>query len=273
MSQDYEAVYLPTDRPGTYESTPLANAGWYDEGQHGGAFSALIVGHVEAEVPTLGVMQVSRMTVEIFRVVPLVPLRIETEVIREGKRIQHVRAAVYDTDDTLLSVANVQRLRIADLPLPESASPPGLAIALPDTIDARVGEAWGVGRAGKMMFHRHAIEVREVEGGFAEEGPGTVWMRLTKPLIAGRENTPLQRAVATADFCNGVSRALDYNAWVFMNPDLTVHISRYPEGEWIALAAESTYGHQGRGLATGTLWDVSGWLGRSTQSLYLDRVT
>jgi acyl-CoA thioesterase len=54
---------------------------------------------------------------------------------------------------------------------------------------------------------------------------------------------------------------------------LTVHISRYPEGEWIALSAVSTYGHEGRGLATGTLWDTSGWLGRSTQSLYLDRLT
>lgn len=272
MSQDYAGVYLPGDSPGTYQSTQLANAGWYDEGQHGGAFSALVVGHVESEVPTLGEMQVSRVTVEIFRVIPLIPLRIETEVIREGKRIQHVRASVFDVEGTLLSVANVQRLRIADLALPEDATPPDLGIAGPDEIDTRVSETWGVGRQGKTMFHRNALEVREVDGGFDEVGPGTVWMRLTKPLIAGRENTPLQRVVATADFCNGVSRALDYDKWVFMNPDLTVHVSRYPEGEWLALAAESTYGHQGRGLATGTLWDQAGWLGRSTQSLYLDRV-
>lgn len=271
MSQDFEAVYLPGDRPGTYMSTPLANAGWYDEGQHGGAFSALVVGHVEQTVPTLTEMQVSRVTVEIFRVVPLATLRIETEIVREGKRIQHIRALVFD-DDTLLSVANVQRLRVADLPLPERAAPPDLDIVPPDEVETRLSDDWGVGRVGKVMFHRHAMEVREVVGGFDEEGPGTVWMRLTKPLVAGQENTPLQRMVATADFCNGVSRALDYGSWVFMNPDLTVHISRYPKGEWVALAAESTYGHQGRGLATGTLWDLDGWLGRSTQSLYLDRL-
>jgi len=58
-----------------------------------------------------------------------------------------------------------------------------------------------------------------------------------------------------------------------MNPDLTVHIARYPRGEWIALSAESTYGNGGRGVATGTLWDTSGWIGRSTQSLYLDHTT
>jgi hypothetical protein len=273
MNQDYEAVYLPGDRPGMYESTPLANAGWYEEGQHGGAFSALVAGHVETEVPSLTEMQVSRITVEIFRVVPLIPLRIETEVIREGKRIQHVQASIFDGTGTLLAIGNVQRLRVADLPLPERAAPPVLAIPLPDEVDGKAGEAWGVGQRGRLMFHRLAMEVREVEGGFEEEGPGTVWMRLTKPVIAGRETTPLQRVVATADFCNGVSRALDYKTWVFMNSDLTVHVSRYPEGEWVALAAESSYGQLGRGLATGTVWDTSGWLGRSTQSLYLDRVS
>lgn len=273
MSQEHEAVYLPGRRSNVYRSTPLANAGWYEEGQHGGAFAALAVGHVESTVPTLTEMQVSRVTVEIFRVIPLVELRLETEVIREGKRIQSVQAHVYDPNDLLLSVVTMQRLRVADLPMPEQASPPAIDLAQPDRIDTEVGEAWGVGRSGKTMFHRHAMEVREVYGGFAELGPGAVWMRLTKPIIGGRETTPLQRLVATADFCNGISRNLDFNEWVFMNPDLTIHIARYPEGEWVGLAAESSYGDLGRGVATGTLWDTSGWLGRSTQSLYLDRVT
>jgi hypothetical protein len=272
MSEDYPGVYLPDDSTGVYRSTPLANAGWYEEGQHGGALAALVAGHVEDHVPTLADMQVSRLTMELFRVVPIVPLRIETELVREGKRIQHIRASVFD-GDTLLSVVNVQRLRIIDLPVPEDARPPPLPIPKPEEITTRVGEAWGVGVRNKTMFHRHAMEIREVEGGFGESGPGTVWMRLISPIIAGRENSPLQRAVATADFGNGISRALDMATWVFMNPDLTVHISRYPEGDWIALSAVSTYGHQGRGLATGSLWDTSGWLGRSTQSLYLDRTS
>ncbi|HJS71291.1 MAG TPA: thioesterase family protein [Acidimicrobiia bacterium] len=272
MSEDFPGVYLPGSTRGTYVSTPLANAGWYDEGQHGGALAALIAGHVEATVPTLADMQVSRITVEIFRVVTLVPLRIATEVIRQGKRIQHVEAKVYDESDTLLSVANLQRLRVADLPLEDTAATPEMRLPMPDRVEARVSDAWGVGARKKVMFHRHAIEVREVEGGFDEEGPGTVWMRLTRPIVAGTEITPLQRIVATADFGNGISRALDFKKWVFMNPDLTVHVTRYPQGEWVALAAESAYGHQGRGVATGTLWDTSGWLGRTTQSLYLDHL-
>lgn len=272
MSQEYAGVYLHGQQPNIYQSTPLANAGWYVEGQHGGAFAALVVGHVERTVPTLSDMQVSRLTVEIFRVIPLVDLRVETEVTRQGKRIQSIEARVYDPADVLLSVVTVQRLRLADLPIPEDAAPPPLELDLPDEIDGRVGDAWGVGQSDKTMFHRTAMEVREIFGGFTEKGPGAVWMRLRVPMVAGEVTTPLQRVVATADFCNGVSRALDYDRWVFMNPDLTVHVARYPQGEWIALSAESGYGDLGRGVATGTLWDTSGWLGRSTQSLYLDEI-
>lgn len=272
MSHEYAGVYLPGSAPNVYVSTPLANAGWYDEGQHGGALASLIAGHVEKSVPTLGEMEVSRLTVEIFRVIPLVDLRLESEVIRQGKRIQSVEVRVFDPDDVLLSVATLQRLRVADLPLPEGAGPPAPTLAGPNEIDGTVGEAWGVGVADRIMFHRHAIEVREVFGGFAEIGPGAVWMRLRRPIVAGEEITPLQRVVATADFSNGVSRGLDYREWVFMNPDLTVHIARYPVGDWVALSAESGYESLGRGVATGTLWDTSGWLGRSTQSLYLDQL-
>ena len=97
MNHDHEGVYLPGDTASVYESTPLANAGWYDEGQHGGALAALVVGHIEDSVPTLTSMQVSRLTVEIFRVIPLVQLRMETEIVREGKKIQTVQARVFES--------------------------------------------------------------------------------------------------------------------------------------------------------------------------------
>ena len=162
MSQDHPGVYLAGDTPDVYVSTPLANAGWYDEGQHGGAFAALVVGHVERNVPTLAPMEVSRLTVELFRVVPLVPLRIETEVVREGKRIQNVVARVFGPDEAILSVATVQRLRVADLPMTGEAAPPALELPEPDEVDGVVAAGWGVGAEGKVMFHRHAMEVREI---------------------------------------------------------------------------------------------------------------
>ncbi len=121
------------------------------------------------------------------------------------------------------------------------------------------------------MFHRDAVEVREIHGGFDKVGPGAVWIRLVAPIVAELANTPAQIAVAAGDFCNGVSRSLG-DDWVFMNSDLTTHISRYPTTEWVALDAKSHYSSLGRGVAAGSLWDEKAWLGRSAQTLFLDRV-
>jgi hypothetical protein len=121
------------------------------------------------------------------------------------------------------------------------------------------------------MFHRHAIDIREADGSWYQTGPAAVWLRITRPLVAGRQPSPLQRAVVTADFGNGVSRLLHTRDWVFMNADLTVHLFRMPVGEWVALRAESWYDRSGRGVAASTLYDTAGPIGRGTQTLFLDR--
>ncbi|MEE8406973.1 MAG: thioesterase family protein [Acidimicrobiia bacterium] len=268
MNQDHAGVYLPTDDPNTYETTALANAGWYEEGQHGGALTALIIGHVE-EAPTLMPMEIARITVEMFRVVPLVPLTISTQIIREGKRIQTIKVDITDPSGALLSVASVQRLRTADRPLPNQAETQTSSLAGPDDCPIWDATRWGPGKSGKTMFHRGAVEVREIYGGFGEAGPGAAWIRLTLPVIAGTKNSPAQIAGAAGDFCNGLSTALA-NDWLFMNSDLTVHIGRYPRGEWVALEAESHYSGLGRGVAAGSLWDEESWVGRSAQTLFLE---
>lgn len=270
MTIQPEAVYLPTNQEDTFESTPLANAGWYDEGQHGGALAALIVGQVES-VPTLTPMEIARVTVEIFRVAPLVPLTVRPTVVREGKRIQTVKVEITDPEGTLLSLAIVQRLRTAERELPSEAATESTDLPDPTASRSPDPRSWGIGDRDKTMFHRDAIEIREIHGGFASIGPGSVWVRPTVPIIAGTENTPAQRAVIAGDFCNGVSRKLGLDEWVFMNSDLTVHIGRYPSGEWVGLDAQSSYASHGRGVASGSLWDTERWIGQSAQTLYLDR--
>ncbi len=121
------------------------------------------------------------------------------------------------------------------------------------------------------MFHRDAIEIREIHGSFSSIGPGAIWVRPTIPVIAGEDITPAQRAVMAADFCNGVSSRLEIDDWIYMNSDLTIHIGRYPTGEWVALDALSSYSDSGRGVAAGVLWDQDLWVGRSAQTLFLDR--
>jgi hypothetical protein len=74
-----------------------------------------------------------------------------------------------------------------------------------------------------------------------------------------------------ADFGNGVSSLFDFQRYIFINPDLTVFLTRPAIGEWICLDARTDLGTPGLGMAQSVLWDVEGPIGRSIQSLLVER--
>ena len=78
------------------------------------------------------------------------------------------------------------------------------------------------------------------------------------PLVEGEEPTPLVRVMAAADSGNGVSATLDWNEWLFINTDLTVHLHRMPEGEWVCLDAVTIPEPNGIGMADTRLSDERG---------------
>ena len=262
------APYLPTADPQVVESTPLSQAGWYEDGQHGGLVAGLMARAVDA-VPTLTPMEIARLTVDIFRVVPTVPLRVTTSILREGKRIQLVRAYLR-AGDTELAQATAMRLRIADRPPPRAAMPDPSLLPIPVAQARPVDQdRIGVGVGGRLYFHRHGVEMRQAEGRFDQPGPGAVWIRILTPLVAGEELTPLLRAVIAADHGNGVSSVLP-SSWVFMNADLNIHLLRMPVGEWVGLRSQSWFASLGRGVAHSQVYDATGGIGRSVQTLFAD---
>ena len=72
-----------------------------------------------------------------------------------------------------------------------------------------------------------------------------------------------------ADSGNGVSWELDITRWHFINPELTVHLHREAEGEWICLDAQTAISTGGVGLATSVLSDRNGPVGVGAQSLLI----
>jgi hypothetical protein len=89
------------------------------------------------------------------------------------------------------------------------------------------------------------------------------------PVVPGEEVSGLQRMAAASDFPNGVSSELDWGDYVFINPDLTLSIEREPVGEWIALCAAMRVVEGGAGISQAIIYDQSGRVGRSIQSLYV----
>ena len=129
-------------------------------------------------------------------------------------------------------LARAWRIRTAPLELPpEVAGRPAAAARARAGLRARVLPH----RAGRRLPHRDGVAV--VGGGFLEPGPATVWMRMRQPLVAGEEPSPLQRTLVAADVGNGISAVLDWRRFLFINVDLTVHLERMPEGEWVCVDA------------------------------------
>jgi hypothetical protein len=57
--------------------------------------------------------------------------------------------------------------------------------------------------------------------------------------------------------------------WLYINPELTIHLRREARGEWICLDAETAIGDGGRGLARSTLSDAAGIVAHGAQSLFV----
>ena len=68
-------------------TSPFAAGPWDPSMQHGSPPAALVVWAAE-RIPTLVAMRVARVTVDLMRPVPVAPLTIESEVLREGRKIQ-----------------------------------------------------------------------------------------------------------------------------------------------------------------------------------------
>ncbi|MGE3325482.1 MAG: thioesterase family protein [Acidimicrobiia bacterium] len=238
---------------------------------HGGPTTALAVAAIErAAGPE---MQIARVTVELLRPVPLAPLRLVTEVVRPGRKVKLVEAQLFDaaSGNEVFRVRSLTIRRASD-PLPEGdhfeptpPPPPG-----PDSARPRGhGGAWI--DDDHIMFHNEGAEVRFVESAWDEPGPSVVWIRLLVPVLDNEPITPMQRVVAASDFSNGVSWALPVEDWIYINPDLTVHVAREPIGEWIGMRTRTQFGPHGMAFTDGELFDTTGRIGRANQSLIIEK--
>ena len=247
--------------------TDLARGPWNREAQHGGAPSALLARAVERYADG-DRMSVTRLTIELLRPVPIEPLQVRERMLRPGRKVQLIEASLY-AGDVEVARCTALRIRRADLDLPSELP------AWPPPAGPAMARAGGRSRFGDTdeAFHSHAVEHRFVAGGFEQPGPATDWIRLRVPLVADEETSPLCRVAAAADFGNGVSWVLNPAAgYLFINPDLTIHLHRYPAGEWVCLDAVTFVQPHGIGMAESRIYDEQGPIGRAVQSLLLDRV-
>jgi len=250
-----DSFFVPVGE-GTWLATVHATGPWDERAQHGGPPSALL-GRAMLRCEPREDMVVARFTTEILSSIPVGEVEVSARLARPGRSVQLLEAALTAAGR---EVAWARAWRVLRTECPDAG--PGLA--KPPPLPA-AGAPLAPG--GWVDGYLSAIEWRAARGAFGEPGPATVWARMRYPLVPGEEPSPLERVLAVADSGNGVSGELDLRRWLFINPELTVHLFREPAGEWICLDAQSDVAAGGAGLARSVLSDLDGPVGVGAQAL------
>lgn len=265
---------------GAVVPTELTSSPWSPHSLHGGPVAAILAQALEA-TPTAAPMFPARFTLELLRPVGLEPMRIDTRVARPGRKVQVLEATlskepgVEPSPATTVARATLQQIALAPVELPEHVStingPETRRPPAPENVPQRDGSLAAEGVA----FHNTAVEHRCGEHFLEDLGPTQDWIKVLFDLFPGEPLSAFQRVVAAADFGNGVSTVLKFRDYLFVNPDLTVYLNRLPVDEWVCLDAvtrlDPSDGAGSIGLAESALFDRNGRIGRSLQSLLIEK--
>jgi len=205
-------------------------------------------------------LQITRFTADFLRPVPIEPLTVLVERVRDGRRARGY-AVVLSAGNQAVVRATVLVVRR------ERVEPPSMPVRAP--LQPLPGEATPF----QFPFFRDpvgyhtAMEARLARGTFGS-GRAAAWMRQRVPLLLGETPSPAQRTLVVADSGSGVGAAIDPTRFIpFINADLTVSLHRLPDGEWVGLDAVTDLGPHGIGLARSGLYDVRGPVGEGLQNL------
>ncbi|MDF2830444.1 MAG: hypothetical protein K0R01_3727 [Mycobacterium sp.] len=262
MSDCYYELIDADDTGERFRAGDLVRSTWSASIQHGAPVSALLVRGLERCAPRTDT-RLSRVMVDLLGGVPADgDLWVRSRVLRPGRQIELVGAELLAAgpDGAPRAVARASGWRLATLDtsaVQHAAAPPLRPLA--EAASRDMAKDWD-------RNYVHSIDWRWLTTPLAE-GPGESWLRPTVDLVQGEALTPLQRLFTVADDANGIGTRLDIRQWTFMNTDLVVHVHRVPDGEWIGIRAETSYGPDGIGTTFGTLFDAHGAVGGIQQSV------
>ncbi|MEO9330130.1 thioesterase family protein [Gordonia aurantiaca] len=280
----YEPVEAPasantgpdTDPAATYEyfrPTPATLSVWSDQMQHGGPPSALMMRSLLRCAPDPG-QHLTRVTTEILGPIGLGVNRIHARVARPGRQISLVETEldVQQADGSFRTAARSVGWRIRAKDTSEIANGPAPLTPLPDELETQIGFPDDSGEAvdwGTLGFIG-TVESARTEGRYGQTP--AVWLRPAIPLVDGEKTSDLESIFTVIDVANGLGTRLRPNQWSWMNTDTTVHLTRVPSGPWVGIDAHMVAGPDGFGATLGDLYDTTGYIGRSAQTVMLNAV-
>ncbi len=258
MGPAYFVITDESAEAGRYAAQHATVGPWSPELQHGGPPNALLVDAAERLVAaTTGRAELTaaRLAAEFVGPVPVGEVATTARIVREARSGVLVEATLSAADRECLR-ARIWLVASADT---AAVAAPIDALTVPD----------GPAGLDASFPYGDSIDWRPIAGGLTVPGPGAAWARPRLAVVAGRAPSGLQRAALVGDCASGISSALDWDAWSFVNVDLDVHLARPVHGDWLRMDAETQLGTHGFALARATLFDEHGAVGATAQTLVI----
>jgi hypothetical protein len=259
VATSYFEILDESTSDGRYLAGPETGGPWADDLQHGGPPNALLVHAAErlaAAETGRGDLVGVRVAAEFVGPVPV------GELVTTARIVRSARSAVLV--ETLLRAGGRDCVHARVWLVADRDTS-----ALVPSHGAPVGPPNGLPGLAARFPYGDSIEWRVAHGNIDQPGPGVVWARPRLSLIDGLELSGLQRAALLGDSASGISSALDWAVWSFLNIDLDVHLLRPVVGDWLHMDAVTQLGPNGSALARSTLSDAHGPVGATAQTLVL----
>jgi acyl-CoA thioesterase len=204
-------------------------------------------------------MTIARLTSDFLGPVPVgKSLHVETGIIKDGRKTQLASIEV-KSEGRLVARATVLKTAHTQYAIPASLVPHPTVLP-----NHRSPVSMPGGFSGQFT-------IIPISGGFGHLKPSKVWIHLGSEILEGHEVDPVVRAIACADFANGLSMELPFQEWLFPTVDLSVSLTRAPLDEWILIDAKNEMTDTARAFCHARLSDSAGVFGHSLQTVLAQR--
>ncbi|UYP18834.1 thioesterase family protein [Rhodococcus sp. Z13] len=241
-----------TEHDGVYHPTKYAQSPWSDTMLNGPCVSGLVARELELRHSVEGFVP-SRFTLDLFKPVRNEPITFTSELVRDGNRIRvadvelvqggevSARATLVFLRKSAPPPGSVWTRDAAPTPPPESvAVPPG---------PLEYSSWYGSDRLGwTRVRSEHQNSERK-----------RLWSRQL-PIVVGEELTPFVNTATVGEGTSFVTNWSDKGVG-YINCDVTLALSRLPEGPEVGIEADNQISSDGIAVGTAVLFDRLGAFG------------
>lgn len=241
-------AYFVATADGDYRPTALAGGHWGADLISGPAVAGIAAWAVERDFGQPGFLP-ARFTIDLLKPARQVPTRVQTRLVRDGRRVRYVECDVIQ-GDWIVARATSVFYRLSEAPAGQEWMPDANFTAPVGHSDELVVGSDGVGWSAMGAEHqntsRKAAHYRGAD------------------VVEGELASPFVRSVIVAEAATNMVVNMGTAGIGYINGDLTVSLSRLPRSEFIGVRGDTRSAFDGVAVGSATLFDDFGPIGSAS---------